>query len=1772
MKSYLNKNAKRALSLVLSIAMLIGTLFVANVGVNIDASAQTAGSGVDFGNVVYLENASYDPVEPTQTDGVYVIDTVEKLAWVCTKANAQQSAGKTYRVADGIDTFVLQTKNYINSIGGLSALAAMSADELKTTFETKTSGVYNWNTSTACFSGNFDGNGVAVYGMYAAGSSTQAGLFPMVDGGECGTSSTEYIIATYGSSIKNIAVRNSYVTGKRWIGALIGTSNYQAGGAFNYGWIEITACEVSNCVIVGKRHSSNEAMAGMGFVTGSIGNDPATIERLLVCGNKAWFIEDDGTVIENAFNNITSGNNKKEGTVGDEKNIVYGKIRNSILVGAKINDTSTDNRTNVNTFTDIETIRGGSAMLWNPEFAWGTDWYAIEGDLPTPVKPDNYIASTDTSAYSYYSDGNGTKEKPYIIRTVDQLDKMVADGGINNGVKSYYKVADDVKKLYINDVNNYEEVVQLVASGAYNNWLHNNTIFQGHFDGNGVTIYGLVSTTTNSGVYVGFVPVFGSADEIDVTIKNVVFAAAYVKAPRAGTLASNVQSWSVLSTQPHSYITNVAVIESHTEATYNNNTYDSNDNGTNFNAATPSHTATAGGILLTQTDPDHINITNCLYDGGSSVLKDGDAGDGASENSAKAGIVGMSSTGNEISITNCISIDEYLVPMATVVANVSSPYLLDENRTVIASGSGYRRYLSADMASSVHFKNCYSVFNSNMNKVVVHDLLDQISSIANKSVYTQEDAVLLDWVNTWTLVALDDGRTIPMPIGLNSKDIPQLFSQKIASLNNNTGANALGGRRNGYASGTYGMYHTYTGSGTASDPYLIDTPLKLAQAIGCGGKNINQKLYYKLVCDIDLTGDTWIDQVTIKGKYVYVPFEGTLDGANYTITGLSAVDGESAGLIPVLNGGTVKNVHIRDSYAGSNGKAGLIAGTVNAGSTVENCSVEGSLAKGIDSSTIFGNWGEATTNAEISNCYIAYEGNAQYVLDTEQVKSVNDITDIYSSTNTGAAWYKGPDGVARHMATAKAHTVTDVDGDGVFGNMYTTTDVVALRRNLLKEDGYLNIYGDVNSDGKVNITDLVTIRREMVDDRNDIRDGFWRNLEVRKFSIYYGSNDNYDAARKLELGLESMIPGLDIKKVVSANSTVEGSNSDSNAVYVHSDDEVGTPDGEFEFIVGNIANYSAYATNTIATAPNTYAVDYNSDKHVVWLQGANFTAVEQAVIEFLANTNAITGDIYTTGSKSLAPEKVSKTYNGTTYYYSWGDEFNTSALDGDAWGYGSMHNETTHNEDDGGVNRFANLEVAFPEDMAKLYSTTENSGHLTISRGYYADSTNATANSIGWKWLGKLSDKGVTADMSGTTDKKSVENEDYVSNNFGGRVESTDTFATAGLISTYDSVLAKQGYLEMRATYPSDGHVFACWWLMGFNGTQQNSVLADSLYGKVFKLNNSAAYSGNTSLASQYAWNGSEIMNSSNPATFKYQLPNSTFEIDIVELMQADKNAKNTYKVANYTFHKFYRNGVYEDGGVKKIKFIDWDNLLLGKSPFHSVYREREWSRGGLFSSVTAGDYGYFSSGATKIDEFLYNTATSYTSTTTEKGAMYDKAGYYTWNGGLKKTDDDAGPYFSGTPGYVNVEGGTEYIFGVEWKSNGNGGTTIAFTVKKASDNTSAELVNDGGATVASGTMTINNTDFEEKSTAFLENLTQLESDAETMNQYMYMLIDNTYYTSTNSEGSSPYSDLLTAKDPSGNSGDTTQMIIDYVRIYQSKRDLVTNDTEYFNNGNHFGY
>ena len=1766
MKIGINKSAKRVMSLAIAFAMFVGTLFVANVGVvSVQASTQddtnlkisywdgkfetnSAGFNVTDASILNETGAT-----GTSAADPIIIDNAKELATLVRWSNYKSTAGYFFKLSDAYDAYILQSESIVDAkeLMGLS-----SGAETKAYFEdTKLAGkLFDWGQccNNGSFAGSFDGNGVEIYGLYVnpvvSGSDyarQNVGLFGCIDPGVLGAAQTgSGGVKTYndnGNFFKNVIVKNSYYYGSRRMGGIVANSNGPNYGCSTNGIVYFDSCVVANSYMycTGDHDGKMLNNAGNnGVITGyPDGSDTFFVQNCLVYGNETYNeLSKSAFAIMGNINSYTS----EAGVVTN------GKIKNCISIGTNpvvwSKSGTADYSENNHKFYEIETLRGAAAMAWADGLAWGTDWFAVEGEYPTPIKPASFIPAS-AKPDNKFSAGNGTKESPYIIRSVDQLFAMVnepsytdsytekathykKDGdnwvseekSVTSYVSKYYKVADDVDALYINNVKTQEEVKALAEEGLGNKWAPSQAVFAGNFDGNGATIYGMISTTGK-----GFI---NKLDGTQAAVKNVHFQAAYVNG--SGVAAAVVTTdfgiygygykpepsdsaatiWFNRVAHPTTgetvnqwVIANVGVTESYIKSTYT---------GSNGGA-------TAGGIVALSTTPAWLTVQNCMFDGNSSTLIDGTGTTaGVNPDSMKAGIVSMTAAGstNRWDIANCISINEYPVSMK--------------------SGATYTRFDATSGGGTCEIKNMYGPVNSAVS-LETYPKFGAIKVLETKANYSPSDAPLLDWASTWEIVEGEDGNKIPLPTGTASDDTSASYSQLIAAYKDNTGAydgNGVSGLR-----GQYGWQLELAGSGTESDPYLINNALQLAQAIGCGGKYIDHKYYYKLTADIDVSGKTWIDQESIDNNYVYVPFEGVLDGAGHTITGLSAVDEASAGLVPVLNGGTIKNVHIRDSYAGSNEKAGLIAGEVKSGNII-GCSVEGCVV------------GAPTTNfmtgdaATITDSYYVANGEQTFSSDINK----NNIT-LYPAA--GAKWYKGTDGIYRHVSFAMANPVTDVDGDGVVEEFYGASDIVALRNHLLGRTGFENIFGDVSRNGVVNISDLAILRRKMSDDFNGVTDGFWRNLELGNVAIYYAENDTYDMARKLELYFEALNPKIDVIKyagtAVTDTSVIAKANYNNqpNAVVITQ----GTPTAD---------NY------------DDYSISFNKSTNVLTIYGGSFTAVEQAVKEFIENADPKSeSGVYTTnGTKSiLSLTDTSKDASSTnnhylsykviedmdgnkhTVYYAWGDEFEgTGSFNTDQWEIRNYRNEGSLNglgptDADTDDTRYLHLEGATVESIPDLWVV--NNGKLTIWRGVNKGTGYTVNRTAGFD------NNTINAYNNGTYTwgYKTVNQNAGEKNTFGREIDAQDIFVDPGLIQTSSTMIFKQGYSEMRAALPNDGHAFPAWWFMSGVGQKNTKTFENTyLFSKVYKLNS--------------RWDG--VTMSTDPtdlSTYKYEMPQAFLEYDIVEFMQAQDgttgsgSSKKGVTTGNYrdfiqlTVHKYYNQHVK-------------DGMLYVP----------DWSTGGYvsgYNGISQTDFNTTSSkgdGSTFIHRYDPDGTTSahpYTvvedywlwQDETQTSASYSIAQALKNNAGLSSSAKVSDIYTYGFWWSVNEAAGTyDLVVYVDFNNDGNmSKSEMIFHMNE----TNGHEYNDptwGKTSASKG------------------------SDAAVWNQYAYMLIDNAFYTSNpHGKGSSSstevgvtlYSDLLTEE-----SGDKTTFDLEYVRVYQEdgRRDIVTNETEAFNTGNRYGY
>lgn len=1736
MKTKINSSVKRVLSLVIAFALLIGTLFTANVGININANAESSNTTVQKTKIVYwngTKNSNFTKGSGTEADP-YIVETAEQFNWLIAGDNNTSVVGTGiyYQVDPTIKAFIMQKETTVNNLGGAEAFMNLGSGEAtQEFFEKNMSSLTNWMCNTiSYFNGNFDGNGVEIYGVYCDASArakwqNEAGLFPMVDGGKDGE----------GITIKNFAIRSSYFKSFRRLGIIAGCAYGDDFGAKVAGKIALTSVEATNCHIVGTNkieqnktlYEKSEVYDEMGILFGNMNADPVAVDNCLVYGNTSEYrlyasaTDTEYTSTKDLFNKLFAYN----GTNSAQN---YGSLKNSVIIGPTPRDLgsifndkygsnnygdNTDNASIVTSITVDNTTNEAKGVTAKKKMS-GLDW-AVDGDTAYGkwyVSADNYptlsYPGTDWkdievtsifggSAADSFAGGTGTKEDPYIIKTPNQLYKMV-QGGTDTKDK-YYKVADGVKTLYLSDIEgnenvgyvaNHKDSLQqwIVSSSATetekidNNNSHysiTSNAFWGHFDGNGVTITGMVSKNGH-GFFGGM---YGSA-----SIKNVNFENCYVYGAQAAVITTKFGMWNDMDNTHSVSISNVSVRNCYLESTL---------------SYTTARVATAAGFVSSRTTPGMCTITNCLFDLGDGTVKQ------QTNDATNTNIAGfVSCDDQDFNLINCVSLG--LRPFNT-------PPQADNLGRYDGTRKIYAKYCYTDTALPT--TGLPSGFDWAKYPVV-----NNIPVLDTAEVSDQNSYGYLDFINNWTMTKVEDGRTIPMP-QMAKYDTFVLGEQATYTDVIKNYKNNLGLKSGNYPThkGDYGWQEDLTGSGTEADPYIIDTPLKLAIAIATGGQLAGQPLYYKLACDIDLGGMPWIDasitaenQPADQTQYKYTSFSGTLDGDGHIVKGLRSINGDEnldtfTALIPRLDGGTVKNLHLRNSFvrnAYSDAQAGGIVGYLCTDGSIIGCSTETTSTPDGDADNEYAysllyayDDGEYTVS---NSYYITANGTAGY-RDADG-ETPDDATTLLSDTDT---WYQVPksednssDGKVRLVNQLKSGEQFDLDGNGTFDSK----DITVLVSKMLGKDGYTNAYADVNYDGRVNILDLVLARRAGVGNFEDTRDGFWHNVELGKVSIYYDCNDNYDSARKLQLYIESVYPTVSITKYTAGtvvNGTKEGTyTNQDNAVVINKNTSL---------------DY------------DKYNVTYDYKTNVLKINGGSFTAVEQAVLDLLAQNTHETKSNFATVDGTLSSNKNYRTVfigdpldsndtTTTTYYYAWGDEFGSDTLSRNTWFNKPFKQEGTDldgkDATEAGNTRFLNLEEPNVANIDDLWAIED--GKLSIKRGVNTDVYTGAAGDYSWGYVG------VAAGEAGTT------------NDYNSNIERDDIYIDAGLISTEKTMLFKQGYAEMKASLPSDGHAFPAWWFMGGTGSKNNNLLT-SLYNKVYKENPDFVV-------------GSAADPANYKTTYQYILPTAYLEFDIVELMQVQDGYINKGNFLDYqwcgrdtgnydidymqfTVHKWYSNYV-KDGNVYIPNWADGSNQTVASTAF-----------GGEKGSDFIHKYAQYSSSSSSNGYYLPYANSN--------NAAYRPASNTKTTGKTLTSDCTYGFYW--------VVKDNTYRLTVFADYNGDGNMTRDEVVFSMNEKVGQET-----------TATTNYTSGKE---------------GEVWDQYMYMILDNAYYTS-NSFGSydkyakepkekeigvTMFTDLLTYD---SSKGDKTTFDIDYVRVYQQdgKRDLVTAETEAFNTGSHFGY
>lgn len=174
----------------------------------------------------------------------------------------------------------------------------------------------------------------------------------------------------------------------------------------------------------------------------------------------------------------------------------------------------------------------------------------------------------------------------------------------------------------------------------------------------------------------------------------------------------------------------------------------------------------------------------------------------------------------------------------------------------------------------------------------------------------------------------------------------------------------------------------YNGSGTETDPYIIESTANLQQLIQYVNKGSDSYAgkHFRLTKDILITSDEWNpigghnNETGVDGKFFY--FKGHLDGDGHIVKGFMKCQSFTAAFIGAASEGSVKNLHILAdvencpiSTAPAARTAGLIAyidGT--ASYFISNCSYNGRITSTGGGSHVAGLLGSTDVPLIVNGC------------------------------------------------------------------------------------------------------------------------------------------------------------------------------------------------------------------------------------------------------------------------------------------------------------------------------------------------------------------------------------------------------------------------------------------------------------------------------------------------------------------------------------------------------------------------------------------------------------------------------------------------------------------------------------------------------------------------------------------------------------------------------------------------------------------------------------
>lgn len=375
----------------------------------------------------------------------YTIETAEQLVKLVKDTN---TAGKYFKLTADIMVNDTTAENWTASA--------------KPWFTYNSSGEMN----TFYFKGNLDGNFHTISGLYYNGADYYVGLF----GGAGGT----------GTTISRVIIDNISLVTEDMVSAFVGYVN----GAITY-----DQCVIGENAVIKGSYASGFGSYGSGNLT--VKNSMSVGQITATSGYAGAFFADvwSSTLTINGSFGVGAFSPRRSYTGSNN----YGTVTDNY--GIKV--------------VSEENMKGEDARYNMPGLNWGKNWEVdANGGYPIPVaaNPEGTVGKPWTGDIATkYASGTGAETDPFIIKTAEQLAKLVNDLETEG---KFYKLDADIM---INDtsVGNWTQI----AKSWFDYSKVNSAKFAGTLDGDNHTISGLYYNGTG---YAALIPYAAGT----VTIKN----------------------------------------------------------------------------------------------------------------------------------------------------------------------------------------------------------------------------------------------------------------------------------------------------------------------------------------------------------------------------------------------------------------------------------------------------------------------------------------------------------------------------------------------------------------------------------------------------------------------------------------------------------------------------------------------------------------------------------------------------------------------------------------------------------------------------------------------------------------------------------------------------------------------------------------------------------------------------------------------------------------------------------------------------------------------------------------------------------------------------------------------------------------------------------------------------------------------------------------------------------------------------------------------------